>query len=383
MDSLDRLHQKVEAEVDRPYRTLLKGVIDDADSVMSSRGFSGKQRFKSSPGRPSPRRAARPRNPSRKSSSPSRRSFRAKGCEKSITGSSQMAMNQLGPGALEALLRPPSGPASQGALLRPPSRPGSRSGLICSAAAMLSPARPSSRGGVAGAGDSAPDMRRPSTSSNELVWIARARNLSLDTCKQAWELFRPHADLDGSLSKEQFTAVLCQVTGSATVAELPPGLLVDDAFAVASNVAAKGNDAALSFADFALWYSSLSFDQFITLSSSERKIRDLARKYNMTIVDVDRYWRHFDESDTDRGGTIGQDEFESLLRKCAKVPADVEIPPTRFRQLWKDCDIDGSGEIDFEEFVQFYRRYFDDSNGESLGFEGYYRSLRPVSAVHW
>jgi len=201
--------------------------------------------------------------------------------------------------------------------------------------------------------------------------MARAQNLAFDTCKQAWELFKPYASLDGEISKMQFTKILCQVTGSSSESDLP--------VSVANQALHAFKDKAdtIKFADFALWYSSWSFNENFTLSSDEKDIRCLARKYEMNVVDMDRYRLCFDECDADKGGTVGEEEFEGLIRKCARVPAHVEIPAARFRQLWKDCDADGSGEVEFEEFIQFYRRYFDDS-GQNLGFEGYYRSVRPV-----
>lgn len=134
----------------------------------------------------------------------------------------------------------------------------------------------------------------------------------------------------------------------------------------------------MKFSDFAFWYASWSFDECLNLTKAERDMRELARKYNMKVVDVDRYRRAFDQCDTDKGGTIDETEFEGLVRKCAKVPMCVEIPAARFRQFWKECDKDGSGQADFEEYLQFYRKYFDEENGSGLGFEGYYRSFRPA-----
>eukprot|EP00440_Ansanella_granifera_P068769 gb/GFBE01074596.1/.p1 GENE.gb/GFBE01074596.1/~~gb/GFBE01074596.1/.p1 ORF type:complete len:389 (+),score=63.58 gb/GFBE01074596.1/:1-1167(+) len=369
-DSLDMLHLKVEAEVDRPYRNLLKGVIADADRVMSSKDKSCTRHLGSSPHA----HRTRSRMPNRKSGSPLRRSTFAQRCNaaQALTGNMHL------PRRLSTPALPGASPLQS--TQRPPSRPASRGGLVGAGAAVLETRRPTtgsqdfSRRSSTSLHELA-GSRRPSTSSNELVWVARERNLPLDTCKQAWNLFQPLASLEGALSKDQFSKVLCQVTGSATEADLPEGMLEKAWYQAAEE---DSDDAVLNFADFALWYSSWSFDEFLTLSSAERKIRDLARKYQMKVVDVDRYWRNFDECDSDRGGSIGEDEFEGLLRKCAKVPAHVEIPAARFKQLWKECDCDGSGEIEFEEFIQFYRKYFDNTTGTGLGFEGYYRQVRPA-----
>lgn len=44
------------------------------------------------------------------------------------------------------------------------------------------------------------------------------------------------------------------------------------------------------------------------------------------------------------------------------------------KTLWTQADTDGSGEIDFEEFVVFYRKYFD-SGGDACPFEEFYAKV--------
>ncbi|CAE8668034.1 unnamed protein product [Polarella glacialis] len=139
-----------------------------------------------------------------------------------------------------------------------------------------------------------------------------------------------------------------------------------------------GSGGKMTFGDFVSWFSRAGFDQEVLLTSEQREFRKLCREKGMNILDVERYRQYFNEFDIDRSGTVEKHEFEALVRKCAKVRANVEIPSSRFQQLWKDCDQDGSGEVTFEEFLMFYRRYFDDSSGDKAGFEGYYQSVRPA-----
>lgn len=367
MDSLDRLQSKVEKEVDRPYRNLLKDLIQDADRSMSSKDKA--KRCETSPHvhRTRPRI---PRASPKRRGSPGRRTQRQRQRHQEDTMmASAMEIARPKTTASLATGRNLDGEFTQtlaASMARPPSRPSSQ-GRLVGAGGLVVSRRPSTSSAI-----SFTESGVGVGGSNELVWIARAQKLSLDTCKQAWELFKPHATLDGEITKAQFAKIFCAVMGVRTERDLPA-----DISDKAMYLAFKEKSATITFSDFVAWYSSWSFDEHFTLTSEEKDIRSLAKKYNITAVDIDRYRLNFDDCDTDGGGTIGESEFEGLLRKCAKVPAHVEIPAARFRQLWKECDSDGSGEVDFEEFIQFYRRYFDDQ-GQNLGFEGYYRSVRPV-----
>jgi len=73
-DSLDRLHSQVEAEVDRPYRSLLKHVIADADRAMKLKDTCPRLESRPSPLRNRMRSARKLRSPG----SPLRRSSRTR-----------------------------------------------------------------------------------------------------------------------------------------------------------------------------------------------------------------------------------------------------------------------------------------------------------------
>jgi len=72
---------------------------------------------------------------------------------------------------------------------------------------------------------------------------------------------------------------------------------------------------------------------------------------------------------------IESSEFPDLLCKCAKIP-EHGLSAQRVKQFWNDADTDGSGEVDFEEFMCFYRKYFDLKDSDRAGFENFYRGVR-------
>lgn len=218
----------------------------------------------------------------------------------------------------------------------------------------------------------------------DLFAIARETSVPIDVIKQAFELFCQHAEVlsskvdtnmvrDGALSRANFGLIMCKLTGT-TLEQLPI-----DMRDKCQDLFERSTTGSLPFVVFASWYSSNCFREEIILSAKESGLRDLCRKYDLDFVEVDRYKRIFDELDVDGSGKCEWEEFEPLVRKCARVPANVEIPPARLKQLWKECDADGGGDVDFEEFMVFYRKYFDStSGGTSDGFESFYRSIRPV-----
>eukprot|EP00440_Ansanella_granifera_P055467 gb/GFBE01060129.1/.p1 GENE.gb/GFBE01060129.1/~~gb/GFBE01060129.1/.p1 ORF type:complete len:360 (+),score=65.15 gb/GFBE01060129.1/:1-1080(+) len=266
----------------------------------------------------------------------------------------------------------PLSKAGQASVMRPPSQSGEherRPSVASNTSAGSKGSKSSSH--LKGAGAQVVDARSKAT-NQELVWIARENRISLDTCKQAYDLYRPYAALDGVLTREQFAQILSQVTGRP-VKDLPQGML-QQVFVICD----KDKGGTIDFNEFASWYATCGFDESMTISSEERAFRDLCRKHNMSVLQVEKYKRNFDSFDADGSGNVDESEFGQLLRKCAKVRADVEIPAARFKQLWKEADSDGSGEIDFEEFLVFFNKYFDDTDGQCVGFEGFYRNVRPA-----
>merc|ERR1719263_765669 len=86
----------------------------------------------------------------------------------------------------------------------------------------------------------------------------------------------------------------------------------------------------------------------------------------------------FELFDEDGSGEIEFGEFEKLLYKLMKAPKDAELPASRLQHFWKQIDIDGSGSVCFEEFLQWYIKYFDmKGNAEITPMEQFYQSMRP------
>jgi len=221
--------------------------------------------------------------------------------------------------------------------------------------------------------------------------LARDLRVLRDILKQAYDIFdeicpRPVPDKpksrksvvdfdilqEGQIDQEGFANVLCRLTGADDASKLSDTLLWQ-AFRDADGDCSKS----IGFFEFALWYSRHGFTENLLLSVGQKEVRDIARKYNLPLGEVEQYKRKFDGYDEDCSGEIEYDEFEKLIINLVKVPPGCELPPSRIKQFWIEADVDRSGAICFEEFLVFYWRYL--RPGGNCPFEEYYRRIRKVN----
>lgn len=182
-----------------------------------------------------------------------------------------------------------------------------------------------------------------------------------ESMKAAVELFREHATVpeggvvleDGKLSKSNLASVMRKMILDKD--EVIEGCLVDEAFTIID----KDNTGSISFYEFAIWFSSQgSFNTYFLVDAKEQRLRKLSKQVNMPVSEIDTYKRHFDSFDTDGNGMMDRTEFYDMLLKCLKVPKNIGLPAGRVQSLWAAADSDGSGEIDFSEFIVFFSKYF-------------------------
>merc|ERR1719473_2521165 len=89
----------------------------------------------------------------------------------------------------------------------------------------------------------------------------------------------------------------------------------------------------------------------------QRRIRAIARDFNLPILQVEDVKRMFDSFDTHSTG-VDQKGFDKLLTRLLRIPEDEELPHNRLMTFWREIDSDGNGFIDFEEFLPWYITYF-------------------------
>lgn len=140
----------------------------------------------------------------------------------------------------------------------------------------------------------------------------------------------------------------------------------------------------ISFREFLKWYCSNGFKEDLLLTETERWLRQMAKKYGVSTDSVDSIKHWFDTYDVDHSGQIDLEEFGLVLHKALKVPPHLELPLTRVHHFWKEIDADGSGSANFEEFLQWWLRYFSTgtTDAQELPFETLYRQVRRMGAKY-
>lgn len=77
----------------------------------------------------------------------------------------------------------------------------------------------------------------------------------------------------------------------------------------------------------------------------------MAKKFNMTVPQVKSEFAEFGRHDKDGSGLLDKDEFLDTLRKSLKLGPGGRIPRHLLQKEWAEADVDGDGQIDFEEYL--------------------------------
>ena len=86
----------------------------------------------------------------------------------------------------------------------------------------------------------------------------------------------------------------------------------------------------------------LDFDEFVTLMQRQEVVED----------DDDEVLRAFKSFDKDQNGYITNNEFRYILTKLGERFTDQEVDT-----LFRECDLDDDGRLNYEEFIEFWRKH--------------------------
>jgi Ca2+-binding EF-hand superfamily protein len=191
----------------------------------------------------------------------------------------------------------------------------------------------------------------------------------------AQTVFNLYAD-KGSLDHRSFGEIVVQIM-NATKQKLSKEEM-QRKIEVCWREADRNFNGKVEFDEFAIWFSSWGFQQELLLSPQKIRTRDFAKKYELSYADVDAVYTKFQHFDEDKSGLIEFAEFKKLLYRLLKVPKGAELPANRLNFFWKEIDIDGSGSVCMDEFLQWYAKYFDvKGNSDVSPIEQFYQSVRP------
>ncbi|KAF4742936.1 hypothetical protein FOZ63_015199 [Perkinsus olseni] len=102
-------------------------------------------------------------------------------------------------------------------------------------------------------------------------------------------------------------------------------------------------------------------------TEEESRLRQLAKRYGMSILDVEKIKQEFDKYDVDASGAIEKEEFHSIVRNILGAKEKYDLSQKRLEEFWKMLDADDSGSVTLEEFLGFFWKYFWTRGGDVPG----------------
>lgn len=139
----------------------------------------------------------------------------------------------------------------------------------------------------------------------------------------------------------------------------------------------EGDSGRTAVERFCEWWRAHAF----TVGIKKNDDDELARRHDVSPLVIDKVRKQFDRYDTDGSGEIEYDEFLGMLMQLLGVKDKGDLSKDRIQRFWTEIDEDGSGSVDFEEFFAWYMLYFDPSleDESSSGPVGaFYKSFNPI-----
>jgi len=103
-------------------------------------------------------------------------------------------------------------------------------------------------------------------------------------------------------------------------------------------------------------YRGLEPESTAEPSAEDAMLRRLAFEHNISLGEVQDILQKFRRFDTDGDGDISRAEFSAMVAKCFCISDVSSLPANRCDGLWSGADTDGSGVVDFSEFLSWYKR---------------------------
>lgn len=204
----------------------------------------------------------------------------------------------------------------------------------------------------------------------EAYELAGRFNLPAGQVTQAWKAFKRYDSRDvGMLTSIEFQLLLRSLLRERypNAKDIPRQLFKR----------ALRADEDVTFMEFLTWITENSFSELVLLSTEQRMVRDMARKFQAPVSEVEGIKLHFDKFDNNHSGSIEYHEFAHLLHVLLKVKDNSSLPESRTLAFWRELDADCSGIVEFQEFLPWYLSYFS-ANAHSSPIEEYYRNIRFV-----
>jgi len=214
----------------------------------------------------------------------------------------------------------------------------------------------------------------------KVACLATSMEISVEEIRDGARIFESlDSDRSGKLCYEKFEIAAERViksnadpsNGKSTDVEAVK-LFCQDHWTCAKH---ERDESEMDLQEFLEWYSRNRFNPDLVCTRDQRLHLDLARKYRCPEKSIHDMKLSYDQSEQDEDGEIGVDAFAGLLKMLMKLPGDAEMPRERVLLWWREIDADGSGNVCFEEFLQWWisRRH------TLTPYDNYYRTIRDLS----
>ncbi|CAE7482272.1 unnamed protein product [Symbiodinium sp. CCMP2456] len=189
---------------------------------------------------------------------------------------------------------------------------------------------------------------------------------------QAWKLFKHYdANDDDLLSPYEFQLLLRTVLRERYPrAKDVPRELFKEAIEI------QQTQISVTFEDFLTWITRNAFQECLLLTDEQRFIRLVARRFYVSVPDVEKVKRRFDSFCQANPGLLEYQEFCQLIALLLNLRDTTALPESRVKSFWRELDDNGKGSVDFTEFIPWYLGYFGGDDGSSL--VNFYRRIRPT-----
>lgn len=214
------------------------------------------------------------------------------------------------------------------------------------------------------------------TWSPSVMWkLAHRFNIEVSTVRMLWQLFLTYGRPDdGILEPNGFQMLLSRLLRDnyKKQRDIPRHVfkLLGD-----SGVSTLTADGAVDFISFLEWYSIHAFTKWFCIRDSQVTVRELARKHHVSLVEAERIETEFRSHDLDDSGYIDYEEFVNMMLTRFNVKEAGGLSNKRLAMFWKQIDTDNSGHVEFSEYFAWYVAAF--GFGEDFPPQKYYQMMRP------
>lgn len=211
---------------------------------------------------------------------------------------------------------------------------------------------------------------------SEALMLSRQLHLDFHEVKFVLQELRSESTLPtGGLDYTTFSQCLQRICG----------VELEDKWIGTAYKECHGSEGEIDSEQLLIWYRDHIFD----LEACKRKRRfasgtavpqvtlDLAKRFHCSCLDLDKVKVKFDDFDLDKSGYIDHYEFEKMLYQLLNCSSQSDFPKARLQRFWNEADKNGDGQIDFEEFLEWYMKYFG-TTYENGPMDAFYASFMPV-----